>query len=147
MTEGNMKNSRFAFLLLSGLVLTGCAGRNAIDEAVPPAAFGETDAPATSLASLEQPRAPIPGVDPDPAFAGSGQAVTTNTYPNINREPQAAVPQLTDAERDALLAEMQQLAVAHSKGIVSQADYRRRLAELRNLAATHSQATIKIIEK
>ena len=48
--------------------------------------------------------------------------------------------------RDALLAEMQALAAARSQGLVSAAEYQRRLAELRQIGATHSDATIKIIE-
>jgi hypothetical protein len=83
----------------------------------------------------------------DPLFTGSGQAATTGAYPNINLEPHGATQQLTDAQRDLLLAQMQALAEAHSQGKVSAAEYERRLALLRRLAATHSQETIKSIEE
>ncbi len=128
-----MKNTGITLLIFNCLVLAGCAGGNAIDEAVPQAAFG---------ASGPQPAA----ANSDPLFTSSGQAAQTGTYPNINREPRGAVPQMSDAQRDALVAQMQALAQAHSRGLVSTAEYRRRLAELRQLGATHSDATIKIIE-
>jgi hypothetical protein len=56
------------------------------------------------------------------------------------------MPQMSDGVRDALLTRMQALSQAHSQGLVSPAEYKRRLAELRRLGATHSDATIKIIE-
>ena len=54
---------------------------------------------------------------------------------------------MSDAQRNALLAEMQALAQAHSRGQVSTAEYNRRLALLRRLAATHSQEAIRKIEE
>jgi len=143
-----MKNIGITLLIFNCLGLAGCAGGNAIDEAVPQAAFGEAGAPVPA----ERPgaQAAVPGAkpapEPDPVFSGSGQAARTGSYPNINVEPRGAAPQMTDAGRNALLAQMQALAAARSQGLVSAAEYQRRLAELRTLGATHSDATIKIIE-
>lgn len=146
--------------LVAGLVLAGCAGGNAIDEAVPPAAFGdlgppvpaqrpgtETEAEATTPDAVAPDTAAAPPAAPrDTLFSGSGQAANTGAYPNINNEPRGAAPQLTDEQRANLLAEMQALAVAQSKGLVSRAEYQRRLAALRRLAATHSDEAIRTIE-
>lgn len=148
-----MKNIGIPLLIFKCLILAGCAGGNAIDEAVPQAAFGDAGAPVPAQRpSLEAAVVPAPkpapqaAAAPDPLFAGSGQATQTHTYPNINREPRGAAPQMSDAERDMLLTQMQALGQAHAQGLVSSAEYRRRLAELRKLGATHSDATIKIIE-
>ncbi|WP_223477960.1 hypothetical protein [Oricola indica] len=83
----------------------------------------------------------------DPLAAGSGQASVTGTYPNINDEPARSLQQMSDAQRDVLLAQMQALAQAHSRGQVSTAEYNRRLALLRRLAATHSNEAIRKIEE
>ena len=147
--KGNMKNIGITLLIFNCLGVAGCAGGNAIDEAVPRAAFGDVgapvpaarpDAPAVAATALE------PEATRDPLFSGSGRAAVSGAYPNINNEPRGAAPQMTDAGRDALLTEMQALAAARSRGLVSSAEYRRRLAELRAIGATHSDATIKIIE-
>ena len=146
-----MKNIGIASLLFNSLVLAGCAGGNAIDEAVPQAAFGNpAGASQASVIPADKPEdaypvAP-PAADADPVFSGTGRANLTGTYPNINREPRGAVAQLTDEQREAMLAEMQALALAHSKGEVSSAEYNRRLMTLRRLAATHSDEVIQIIE-
>ncbi|QKV17794.1 hypothetical protein [Oricola thermophila] len=145
--------SRVGITLLSSgfLALSGCAGGNAIDRAVPQAAAVES---LTPLPDSAQPMGDVAVVDASVADApqamiplGTGQPALTGRYPNINVEPGGAVAQMTDAERDALLLEMQALADAQAKGGVSRADYERRLAELRHLAATHSQAAIDTIEE
>ena len=158
-----MKINGIACLLLSGLILGGCAGANVIDEAVPQAAFGEAgslpppgeEPPAEDVAAVPAAKpgtgidamAAQPNPDAEPMLQSSGQARITGSYPNINNEPRGATPQMTDADRELLLVQMQALSADHERGLVSSADYRRRLAELRNLAATHSAATLKIIEK
>ncbi|MAS04890.1 MAG: hypothetical protein CL534_09425 [Ahrensia sp.] len=142
-----MKNIGITLLIFNCLGLAGCAGGNAIDEAVPQAAFGDADAPVPpARPGAEAAAATAPEPAPDPLFSSSGQAALNGAYPNINNEPRGAAPQMTDAGRDALLAKMQALAAARSQGLVSAAEYQRRLAELRTIGATHSDATIKIIE-
>ncbi|MFZ2101958.1 MAG: hypothetical protein WAU86_15470 [Oricola sp.] len=136
-----MKEIGIALLIFNALALAGCAGGNAIDRAVPQAAVANTAAP------VQTPEDPAAFAETDPVFAGSGRATLTGVYPNINSEPRAATQQLTDAERDALVAQMQALADAHAKGTVSTAEYQRRLAALRDLAATHSSETIAKIEE
>lgn len=136
-----MKNTGIAFLIVSSLSLTACAGGNAIDDGVPQAAFGEAGPPAQSDFSSTQ-----SATGPDGVFSGSGEARQTGTYPNINRVPSGAAPQLTDDQSKLLVAEMQALSLAHSRGQVSTAEYNRRLAVLRQLAATHSDAVLEIIE-
>jgi hypothetical protein len=144
-----MKNIGITLLIFNCLGLAGCAGGNAIDQAVPQAAFGDVgapvpgarpDAPTVAANALE------PVAAPDPLFEGSGRAALSGNYPNINNEPRGAAPQMTDAGRDALIAEMQALSAARSRGLVSPSEYQRRLAELRTIGATHSEATIKLIE-
>lgn len=140
-----MKKIGITLLIFNCLGLAGCAGGNAIDEAVPQAAFGDAGAPVPA-ARAGAAAAAKPAPAPDPLFSSSGQAALTGAYPNINDEPRGAAPQMTDAGRDALLAQMKALAAARSQGLVSAAEYQRRLAELRTIGATHSDATIKIIE-
>jgi hypothetical protein len=149
---GNMKKIGIALLIFNILPLAGCAGGNAIDRAVPQAAFAETSVPLPAPAVREgaapdetQPAAEA--LPPDPTFEGSGQASLTGAYPNINVEPHGAVEQLSDTERDGLVLQMQALAEAHAQGNVSNAEYQRRLEQLRLLAATHSQNTIESIEE
>jgi len=141
-----MKNIGITLLIFNCLALAGCAGGNAIDEAVPQAAFGDARAPVPAARPEAAATAGKPAPADDPLFSGSGQASASGAYPNINVEPRGAAPQMTDAGRDALLAQMQALAAARSQGLVSAAEYQRRLAELRQIGATHSDATIKIIE-
>ncbi|GAB4362152.1 MAG: hypothetical protein Kow0026_25690 [Oricola sp.] len=147
-----MKKIGIALLIFNIFALAGCAGGNAIDQAVPQAAFSEASAPlpppaAPGEAGAGQARAPAEPLPPDPLFESSGRAAVTGGYPNINVEPHGAVPQLTDAERDELVLRMQALAEAHAQGEVSNAEYERRLEQLRTLAATHSRDTIESIEE
>jgi uncharacterized membrane protein len=147
-----MKKIGIALLIFNNLLLAGCAGGNAIDRAVPQAAFSQTPAPlpppvaSEGTASGEE-QALAEALPPDPLFEGSGQATLTGDYPNINIEPRGAAEQLTDAERDDLVLRMQALAEARAQGNVSNAEYERRLAQLRLLAATHSQNAIEGIEE
>lgn len=141
-----MKKIGIALLIFNSLALAGCAGGNAIDRAVPQAAFTESATP-PGMEAADTEQGPGDPPRPDPLFEGSGQARLTGDYPNINIEPGGAVAQLTDAERDDLVLQMQALAEAHAQGNVSNAEYQRRLAQLRLLAATHSQNTIESIEE
>lgn len=140
-----------ALLIFNILALAGCAGGNAIDRAVPQAAFSESAAPLPSPATPEgaaaEAQAPAEPLPPDPLFESSGQATLTGDYPNINIEPHGAAAQLTDAQRDELVLQMQALAEARAQGNVSTAEYERKLAQLRLLAETHSQNAIDSIEE
>lgn len=150
-----MKRLSAAALIFSGLIVAGCAGGNVIDEAVPQAAFGDVG-PDQQQANGQG--AVQPGADPfgqaaagtnaeAAAYSGSQPpAGDGRSYPNINSEPSPSLMQMSDEQRAALLSEMQALADAHARGVVSSAEYNRRLAELRRLAATHSDEAIKIIE-
>ncbi len=152
MPQGNMKKIGIALLIFNILALAGCAGGNAIDRAVPQAAFSQSadslPPPATpegaATAEAQAPAEPLP---PDPLFESSGQATLTGDYPNINIEPHGATAQLTDTQRDELVLQMQALAEARAQGNVSTAEYERKLAQLRLLAATHSQNAIDSIEE
>jgi hypothetical protein len=151
-----MKRIGITLLVFKALVLAGCAGGNAIDRAVPQAAFAESGVPLPPPARPDDENAAVlqdvearaqQELTPDPVFESSGQASTAAGYPNINLEPHGATAQLTDAERDTLLVQMQALGQAHAQGKVSSADYDRRLAQLRLLAKTHSNETIMTIEE
>lgn len=144
-----MKKIGIALLIFNSLVLAGCAGGNAIDRAVPQAAFSQSAVPLPPTARPEvaaEAQAPAEP-PPDPLFESSGQATLTGDYPNINIEPRRATAQLTDAQRDELVLQMQALAEARAQGNVSAAEYERKLAQLRLLAETHSQSTIDSIEE
>ena len=142
--QGNMKKIGIALLIFNLPVLAGCAGGNAIDRAVPQAAFADANAPVPP----ERPIADDAAIsDADPVFSGSARVAETGTFPNINEEPHGATAQLTDVQRDALVAEMQALAETHARGGITAAEYQRRLEQLRRLAATHSEDAIKKIEE
>lgn len=136
----------------------GCAGGNAIENAVPQAAFAEPagtpDSPQgaeiteeASAAVAVEPGLLPPEEETDPVFTGTGQVANTGRYPNLNIEPRAATAQMSDTERDILIQQMSSLNAAHGNGQISEAEYRRRVAELRRLAETHSGETIERIEK
>jgi hypothetical protein len=150
--QGNMKKIGIALLIFNMPVLAGCAGGNAIDQAVPQAAFADANAPVPADRPATD-AAASPGTDDsaaadtDPVFSGSARVAETGTFPNINEEPHGATAQLTDAQRDALVAEMQVLGETHARGGISTAEYQRRLEQLRLLAATHSDDAIKKIEE
>lgn len=147
-----MKKIGIALLIFNILALAGCAGGNAIDRAVPQAAFPQGGAPLPPPAEPgavdgDGTQETAKALPPDPLFESSGQATLSGDYPNINVEPHGSVAQLTDAERDELVLQMQALAEAHAQGNVSSAEYQRRLAQLKLLAATHSQNTLESIEE
>jgi hypothetical protein len=148
-----MKKIGIALLIFNNLVLAGCAGGNAIDRAVPQAAFSQSAAPLPPPARPEgaaaagEAKAQAEPLPLDPLFESSGQATLTGDYPNINIEPRRATAQLTDAQRDELVLQMQALAEARAQGNVSAAEYERKLAQLRLLAETHSQNAIDSIEE
>ena len=146
-----MKQLCIALLIFNASALAGCAGGgNAIERAVPQAAFDQAGAPVPSARPAGAQGTSedlVAATETDPVFSGSGRATSTGAYPNINNEPRGAVPQMTDEQRDTLLAEMQALAQAHAAGNISTAEYQRRVGILRKLAETHSLEMIKQIER
>jgi hypothetical protein len=73
----------------------------------------------------------------------TGGPIETGTYPNLNIQPVAAAPQLTESERAAKTAELEaaRRRVAATRGVASP-DQRR----LRRLAATHDEEALRRIE-
>jgi hypothetical protein len=159
-----------AALAVTMLLVAGCAGGNAIDRAVPEAAFAESSTPLPS--PVEPGSEPVgtntadpnenaalqtvaeetqsvlpPEQEYDPVFSGTGQVANTGEYPNLGLEPRGATTQMSDAQRNALLQQMRTLSISQQKGRISPAQYRRKVAELRRLAATHSSSTIRKIEE
>ncbi|WP_421850756.1 hypothetical protein [Oricola sp.] len=144
---------------LAALTVAGCAGGNAIDRAVPQAAFsqpvdssqqqsGATAQTANASAPSEEQREILPPTaTADPVFSGSGQIADTGQFPSHIAQPRGATEQMTDEKRDALLEQMQALSVAQQRGRMSTAEYQRRVAALRRLANTHSADTIEKIEE
>ncbi|TCD12395.1 hypothetical protein [Oricola cellulosilytica] len=136
-----------AWLTIAALSVAGCAGGNAIDKGVPKTAFSEAAAPAAPSEPAAGTAAAFPPPPGDSVFTGTGVVAATGEFPNINEMPQGETAQMTDAQRDALVAQMTALSAAHANGRISPAQYQRRLAELRRLGATHSTATIRTIEE
>lgn len=136
---------RIVSFIAVGITASACAGGNAIDSGVPQAAIAPVAA--EPLPAPVQPGQEIAAQAPAPVEdTSSGAPRNTGTFPNLNDEPARSTNQLTDAERDALMAEMQALQAQQQAGRVSAAAYQRRLAELKRLAATHSSTTIERIE-
>ena len=148
-------------LVMLALGMTGCAGGNAIDQAVPtavaeqptqfpaPSAPDGTQANATSAAATEFPQAPDTAQTTtfDAAEAvSSGAPRDTGTFPTVNTEPAPATNQITDAEQARLLSEMNALRAQHQSGQVNTEAYRQRLLYLQRLARNHSQDKIRQIE-
>lgn len=140
--------TRLATLTIAAMAVTGCAGGNAIDQGAPQTAYNDASAP---LPAPSAPASEAAGTFPPPprdsVLTGTGVVAATGEFPNINDTPRGETAQMTDAQRDALLAQMSALNAAHASGRISSAQYQRRLAELRRLGATHSTTAIKIIEE
>lgn len=158
---------------LLGVLVSACAGGNAIEEGVPSAALGQfetaplpppaqplldgVDAPVgiqAATVSVPQATLPdtagaasIPAVTPPPANAlVTGAAVNTGTFPNSGIERNGATEQLSDEERDEKIAELRALQAQQQASTISPEANRARLLELQRLARTHSQDTIRTIE-
>lgn len=152
------------------LLLTACAGGNAIDEGVPSAAVSSTPLaplppPAEPLAEGAQTgvTAPVATAAPvfpqQPAIAATptatappanalvtGVPANTGTFPNSGIQRNGATQQLTDEERDEKIAELRALQAQQQANTISPETNRARLLELQRLARTHSQDTIRTIE-
>ena len=114
----------------------GCTSTSTVDTAF------SGIAPTEGVAALPPPASPA--VETAPAQVGAPR--NTGAYPNINDEPSPAATHITDAERTALLAEMQALQAGIAAGRVSPEASAARMAELERLAATHSDEVLRRIE-
>ncbi|MBO6639909.1 MAG: hypothetical protein JJ920_18865 [Roseitalea sp.] len=131
-----------ARLLPVALALAGCTSTSTIDTAFSgigqPAATTAVDPlPDPSIPAAQQPLVPV---------ASSGGPVDRGVFPNVNNEPAPAPNQITEAERAAMMAEMQALQAELDAGRVPTEDSQARLAELQRLAATHSDEVLRRIE-
>lgn len=134
------------------ILISACAGGNAIEQGVPNAAlnagstspFPSPAEPGSQLAESAT-SAPQPSAPPVSALA-SGSASNTGTFPNSAIERKGETDQITNAERDQMIAELEALKGQQQGNTVSVATYKKRLLELQRLAKTHSRDTIKTIE-
>lgn len=102
----------------------------------PVAAIPENGTAAVAAATGEMPN--------DPAGETQGSARQTGQYPNLNIVPTAAAPQLTAAEKNAKLAELEaarKQAVRGASGKPVSND-----TKLKKLAKTHAEQALKQIE-
>ncbi len=100
------------------------------------AAIPVTDTPAVAAGTGES----LEGT----AAEAQGPALPTGQYPNLNIVPTAAAPQLTAADKNAKLAELEtarKQAVRGASGKPVSND-----AKLKKLAKTHAQEALKEIE-
>jgi hypothetical protein len=102
----------------------------------PVAAIPESNTATVAAANGEMPV--------NPASETQGSARQTGQYPNLNIVPTAAAPQLTAAEKNAKLAELeaarkQALRGASGKPVSND-------AKLKKLAKTHAEQALKQIE-
>lgn len=65
----------------------------------------------------------------------------TGTYPSLSAPLTAANTQMSDQEAAEMQSKLSGLAHARRSGIISEAEYRRRVAEMRKLAADHGAQT------
>jgi len=138
------------FLVLLGLVvLTGCKTVS-LEDAAPKAMPESSTSPAATSATSDEPvktgiavlsPIPVPFNRPEKiarkGFVDSGIA-SGGKFPNLGTKRDAALPQLTPAEANAMKQEFQALKQDEVNGEETEAAYRRRLAELRSLANTHA---------
>lgn len=155
------------------LVLSACAGGNAIDEGVPSTAVSSATLaplppPAEPLAAPGQTALTLPdgaGATAAPVFPQqpsnapvltatappvdalvSGLPANTGIFPNSGLERNGATQQLSDQERDEKIAELRALQAQQQANVISPDANRARMLELQRLARTHSQDTIRTIE-
>jgi hypothetical protein len=125
--------------LLAGLLLTSSLACSACQTAslVDIAPQADAAQPAAEAAST----APVEIADTTP----SGGPVRTGAYPNLNLVPKPEAPQLTNAERNAKVAELnaaRQRQTVKSGGGARPND----IARLRRLGQSHGDEVLKEIE-
>jgi hypothetical protein len=129
-------------LVPAALTLAACTSTSSIDTA-----FSNVGQPvvAAPLDPLPAPSQPAANQAPVPVASSSGPT-NTGAFPNINNEAAPSQNQITDAERAAMLVEMQALQAQLDAGRVPTSSSQARLAELQRLAATHSDEVLCRIE-
>lgn len=146
-----------ALVALAVAGFSGCATASLEDTAPTTPLAGMTLPEQTSAVPAAppvsgEPVAAIPQAGPaavaaanvNPAGETQGSARQTGQYPNLNIAPTAAAPQLTAAERNAKLAELEaarKQAVRGASGKPVSND-----AKLKKLAKTHAEQALKQIE-
>lgn len=139
-------------LVPAGLMLAGCTSTSTIDTAFSDVGQPVASAPLDPLPAASEPVDPL--VASSEPFAqqalvpmpSSGAARDTGAFPNINNEPAPSPNQITDAERAAMMAELQALQAELDAGRVPTETSAARMAELQRLAATHSAEVLRRIE-
>lgn len=138
--------------LPAGLMVAGCTSTSTIDTAFSDVGQPVVATPLDPLPApsepLQAPNAPSEPVSEQPLLPvpSSGAARDTGAFPNINNEPPPSQNQITDAERVAMMAEMQALQAELDAGRVPTGTSAARMAELQRLAATHSAEVLRRIE-
>ena len=136
------KSAVLAVALVSLVVMSGCVSPS-LEDAAPENTTGALTAPDTSTADGQATDAEIR----DNSFVQEG-ATLDETYPTFGSIPTTANSQISDEEREAMLAEMKSLkASMKRRGASSSADSKARYRELQDLARKHVDETKKQIEQ
>lgn len=127
-----------AALIASAAVLSGCVSASREDAA--PVQTAPASAPAATAS------APVQQEVRDNSFVEQG-ALRNDDFPTFEQTPRAATAQLTEEEKQALLAELNALKAAQQRGGSSAAAYNSRYRELQSIARTHGVDTQNEIEQ
>ncbi|MBD8555718.1 hypothetical protein IFT84_14520 [Rhizobium sp. CFBP 8762] len=125
--------SRLGLMLVAGCLVTvvsGCASSN--------------------KDTAQRRQAPAVIIDTDTTSAGEGVSTAlrkTGTYPSLGGPLRAANRQLSATDVSSMSSQLQALSNARATGVISDAEYKTRLAELEKLSATHGAETLKQIEQ
>ncbi|MGZ9720770.1 hypothetical protein [Rhizobium miluonense] len=68
-------------------------------------------------------------------------------YPSFNAPPTAANVQINDQQAGDMVKQLSALGSQRKAGVISEAEYQKRVAEMRKLAAEHGQDTLQEIQK
>lgn len=105
---------------------------------------------ASSDTTAHRRQAPVVIVDTDTTSSGEGVSTAlrkTGTYPSLGAPLRAANRQMSATDVSSMSSQLQALSNARATGVISDAEYKTRLAELEKLSATHGAETLKQIEK
>ncbi|AWM24828.1 hypothetical protein N181_07330 [Sinorhizobium fredii USDA 205] len=79
-------------------------------------------------------------------LAGCNSTADLATYPSVYGQKPAAMQQMTDEEAVNMQGQLTALAAQRQSGVISEAEYQRRLKELQLLAEQHGAEARKRIE-
>ena len=79
-------------------------------------------------------------------LAGCSSTADLATYPSVYGQKPAAMQQMTDEEALNMQGRLTALSAQRKSGVISEAEYRRRLKELQLLAEQHGAEALKRIE-